>query len=231
MKPDELRRQLLGLQDIKYQKFHGSLLPGVENIIGVRVPLLRKTAADLISCSWQEYLEAALPMTDMYYEETVMQGLLIATAKMSLQQRLDYICRFLPKISNWAVCDIFCASLKEAKKYPDAYWQLVLSACQNKAAYYQRFTAVMLLTYFTDDAHAEKALTLLTHLPSQDYYVRMAAAWAVSIFYIRQPDKTLPLLQNNCLDAFTHNKAIQKICESCRVSPADKAFLRKLKRR
>ena len=45
MKPDELRQKLLAMQDIKYQQFHGSLLPGIENIIGVRVPLLRKTAA------------------------------------------------------------------------------------------------------------------------------------------------------------------------------------------
>ncbi len=231
MKPYELRQQLLSLQDLKYQEFHGSLLPGVDNIIGVRVPLLRKTAAQLISSSWQEYLDEALPAADIYYEETVMQGLVIAQAPMRLQQRLDYIRRFLPKISNWAVCDIFCATLKEAKKHPDTYWQLVLEACRSEAVYTQRFAAVMLLTYFTDDAHVNDALRLLTQLPAQDYYVRMAVAWAVSIFYIRQPLATLPLLEKGCLDSFTHNKSIQKICESRRISSAIKQRLRLLKRR
>lgn len=231
MEPEQLRLQLLAMQDLTYRKFHGSLLPGIENIIGVRVPLLRKTAAVLTAGSWQEYLEAALPTDDLYYEETVVQALVIATAKMPLSQRLDYIRRFLPKINNWAVCDIFCASLKEAKKYPDVYWQLILSCGQSPAAYYQRFAAVMLLTYFTGDDYAARSLALLSRLPAQDYYVRMAVAWAVSIFYIRQPDKTLPLLLDNCLDNFTHNKSIQKICESRRVSTSDKERLRALKRR
>lgn len=231
MKPDELRQKLLAMQDIKYQQFHGSLLPGVENIIGVRVPLLRKTAAVIAAKNWQEYLDEALSLTDIYYEETVMQGLVIALAKIPLSQKLAYITRFLPKINNWAVCDIFCATLKEAKKYPDIYWQLVLDACQSEAAYTQRFAAVMLLTYFTDDSHVQDAVNLLTKLPSQDYYVRMAVAWAVSIFYIQQPQATLPLLQSNTLDTFTHNKAIQKICESRRVSMETKQQLRLLKRR
>ncbi len=231
MNPDELRQKLLAMQDIKYQQFHGSLLPGVENIIGVRVPLLRKTAAVIAAKNWQEYLDEALSLTDIYYEETVMQGLVIALAKIPLSQKLAYITRFLPKINNWAVCDIFCATLKEAKKYPDIYWQLVLDACQSEAAYTQRFAAVMLLTYFTDDSHVQDAVNLLTKLPSQDYYVRMAVAWAVSIFYIQQPQATLPLLQSNTLDTFTHNKAIQKICESRRVSMETKQQLRLLKRR
>lgn len=231
MKPDELRQKLLAMQDIKYQQFHGSLLPGIENIIGVRVPLLRKTAAVIAAESCQEYLDEALPLTDIYYEETVMQGLVIALAKMPLSQRLEYITRFLPKINNWAVCDIFCATLKEAKKYPDRYWQLILDTCQSEAAYTQRFAAVMLLTYFTDDNHVHDALTLLTKLTSQDYYVRMAVAWAVSIFYIQQSQATLPLLQSDTLDTFTHNKAIQKICESRRISAETKQQLRLLKRR
>lgn len=231
MKPDELRQKLLAMQDIKYQQFHGSLLPGIENIIGVRVPLLRKTAAVIAAESWQEYLDEALRLTDIYYEETVMHGLVIALAKMPLSLRLEYITCFLPKINNWAVCDIFCATLKEAKKHPDRYWQLILDACQSEAAYTQRFAAVMLLTYFTDDSHVQDALNLLTKLSSQDYYVRMAVAWAVSIFYIQQPKATLPLLQSNTLDTFTHNKAIQKICESRRVSAETKQQLRLLKRR
>ena len=37
-----LREHLLSLQDTKYQKFHSALCPGIDNIIGIRIPVLRK---------------------------------------------------------------------------------------------------------------------------------------------------------------------------------------------
>lgn len=39
-----LREHLLSLQDTKYQKFHSALCPGIDNIIGIRIPVLRKLA-------------------------------------------------------------------------------------------------------------------------------------------------------------------------------------------
>ena len=58
----------------------------------------------------------------------------------------------------------------------------------------------------------------------------MAVAWAVSICFIKFPEKTQILLKSNKLDNFTHNKSIQKIIESYRVDKEVKNELRKLKR-
>ena len=77
----------------------------------------------------------------------------------------------------------------------------------------------------------EEALKILQAIKHEDYYVKMGVAWAISIFYIKQPQLTLPLLQENNLDNFTHNKAIQKIRESFRVSKEDKEMLNGLKRK
>jgi 3-methyladenine DNA glycosylase AlkD len=77
----------------------------------------------------------------------------------------------------------------------------------------------------------EEALKILQAIKHEDYYVKMGVAWAISIFYIKQPQLTLPLLQENNLDDFTHNKAIQKIRESFRVSKEDKEMLNGLKRK
>ena len=77
----------------------------------------------------------------------------------------------------------------------------------------------------------EEALKILQAMKHEDYYVKMGVAWAISIFYIKQPQLTLPLLQENNLDDFTHNKAIQKIRESFRVSKEDKEMLNGLKRK
>ena len=39
-KKTEIRKRLLDLAEPEYQKFSSSLLPGVENVLGVRLPKL-----------------------------------------------------------------------------------------------------------------------------------------------------------------------------------------------
>ena len=230
MNSEYVLQQLLLLQDIKYQKFQAKLIPGSHNIIGIRAPLLKSLAKELLKNDWQEYLDETISQQDTYHEETILQGLLIATAKIPVEQRLKLIKNYLPKITNWAQCDMFCSTLKEAKKYPVEYWNGVQEACHSVETYTVRFGIVMLLTYYTGDTYAKKSLELLQGICHDDYYVKMAVAWAISIFYIKQPKLTLALIVNNNLDTFTHNKAIQKICESFRVSEQDKVFMKTLRK-
>lgn len=46
----------------------------------------------------------------------------------------------------------------------------------------------------------------------------MALAWGLSVFFVKQRAKTLPLLEQGVFPAAVHNKAIQKCRESYRVS-------------
>ena len=39
----------------------------------------------------------------------------------------------------------------------------------------------------------------------------MGNAWALSVCYVKFPEKTRAFLEKDTLDDFTHNKAIQKI--------------------
>ena len=228
---EKLQAELKALQDLKYQKFHSSLLPGVENIIGVRMPLLRKLAKEVLRGDWRSYLDSSVAEPNTYYEEDIIQALLIGTSKLSWQERHAYIKEFVPKINNWAVCDLFCSTLKEAQYYQEEYWQLIVPYFNSSYAYDLRFASVMLLNHFTGDEFVEEALNLLEAIKHEDYYVKMGVAWAISIFYIKQPQLTLKLLKQNNLDDFTHNKAIQKIRESFRVSKEDKEMLNGLKRK
>ena len=227
---EKLQVELKALQDLQYQKFHSSLLPGVENIIGVRMPLLRKLAKEMLRRNWRSYLDVEISKPNTYYEEDIIQALLIGTSKLSWQERHAYIKEFVPKINNWAVCDLFCSTLKEAQYYQEEYWQLIVPYFNSSNAYDLRFTSVMLLNHFTSDEFAEEALNLLKAIKHEDYYVKMGVAWAISIFYIKQPQLTLKLIKQNNLDDFTHNKAIQKIRESFRVSNEDKEMLNRFKR-
>ncbi len=227
---EKLQAELKALQDLKYQKFHSSLLPGVQNIIGVRMPLLRKLAKEVLRGDWRSYLDSSVAEPNTYYEEDIIQALLIGTSKLSWQERHAYIKAFVPKINNWAVCDLFCSTLKEAQYYQEEYWQLIVPYFNSSNSYDLRFASVMLLNHFTGDEFVEEALNLLEAIKHEDYYVKMGIAWAISIFYIKQPQLALKLIKQNNLDDFTHNKAIQKIRESFRVSNEDKEMLNRFKR-
>ncbi len=64
-----------------------------------------------------------------------------------------------------------------------------------------------------------------------EYYINMARAWYYSFALIKQPEATLPLFETRpiALDAWTHNKSLQKARESSRITPERKAYLQSLK--
>ncbi|MCS2763501.1 hypothetical protein NXV13_25525 [Bacteroides ovatus] len=45
---ENIRKELQTLADSKYQEFHSSLLPGANNILGVRIPQLRTMLKKLL---------------------------------------------------------------------------------------------------------------------------------------------------------------------------------------
>lgn len=224
---DNIREQLFAKQDLKYKEFHSSLCPNVDKIIGVRVPELRKMAKEIATQDYAQFLEQA---KDEYYEELVLQGLVIGYAKISIEDTFKYLKRFVPKINSWAVCDTTCSNLKITKKHMQEMWEFLEKYINSKNEYEIRFALVMYLNYFLTDEYIDEILQKIDKITSPKYYVQMAIAWLVSFAYIKQKEKTEKYLLQNNLDEFTQNKAIQKICESYRVSNEDKEKMRKLKR-
>lgn len=223
----EIRNKLFSLADEEYQKFHSSLCPGMNNIIGIRVPVLRNVAKEIAKEDWKNYLRTA---KSDYYEEIMLQGMVIGLAKMNLAERLDYIKSFVPKIDNWAVCDVTCAGLKFTKKHMSEVWEFLKPYINSNKEFEIRFGVVMLLDFYITEEYIKQVLEILNSIHHDGYYVKMAVAWAISVCYIKFPKETMVLLQNNKLDIFTYNKALQKIIESYRVANEDKEIIRKMKR-
>jgi 3-methyladenine DNA glycosylase AlkD len=42
-----------------------------------------------------------------YYEEVMLQGMVVGYLKTDIEELLNYVTDFVPKINNWAVCDSF----------------------------------------------------------------------------------------------------------------------------
>lgn len=224
----EITDKLMSLADPQYQKFHTSLCPGTNNMIGVRVPTLRGIAKEIVKENWIGYLQNA---KDEYYEEVMLQGMVIGLAKMELEKRLAYIKEFVPKINNWAVCDVTCAGFRFAKKHLEEVWEFLKPYLNSNQEFEIRFGVVMLLDYYIIQDYITKVLEILNQIRHDGYYVKMAVAWAISICYIKFPKETLALLQNNNLDTFTYNKALQKIIESNRITKEEKEKVRDMKRK
>ncbi|MDR0965355.1 MAG: DNA alkylation repair protein [Myxococcales bacterium] len=226
----ELESQLKTLSDPTYQKFSASLIPGVRNLLGIRLPALRNLARALVKENGAD--AAADILTDTTFEELMLQGILIGQLDLDvpIEERLCRIATFVPKIDNWSVCDSFCCGLRWRAREADRVFDFLRPYLAHEHAFFVRFGVVMLLAHFIDEAHIGETLERLSAVAHESYYVKMAVAWAVSVCFVKYPDLTLPLLLDGALDDVTHKKAIQKIIESRRVDAASKARLRTLKR-
>lgn len=227
---EELKKELLRLAEPGYQQFNSRLIPNIDpdTILGVRLPALRKIAARLAKGDWRAYLEAAV---DASFEEIMLQGMVIGCAKMDFPELLMRVEQFLPKIDNWAVCDCFCSGLKLVNEHREEMWPFIGQCLADDRAYVIRFGAVMLMDYYMEETKVEAALRLLDAVSHEDYYVKMAVAWTLSIYYVHFPERVMPYLLDNRLDDFTYNKALQKITESRRISKEEKARIRGMKRK
>lgn len=224
---DRIKQELVTLAEADYQIFAKKLLPGTKNILGVRLPNLRKIAKQIAKQDWRTYLATASNET---FEEIMLQGMVIGYIKTTIDEILFYAAEFIPKIDNWSVCDSFCSGLKITKKYPKQVWNFIINYLKETKPYFLRFGIVMLIDYYIDLVHIEDCFFLLDKIQSEHYYVNMAIAWAVSVCYIRFPEKTISYLKNNNLSDWTYHKAIQKVKESYLVTEERKALICQIKR-
>ena len=223
-----IKEDLFKLQDKKYQEFHSKLCPGTDNIIGIRIPVLREYAKKLLKEN--DFKTLINYIDDEYYEEIMLQGMLIGLAKSNFNEIKPYIENFIPKIDNWAICDTFCAGLKITKKYKREMWNLINTYITSDEEFFIRFAFVMFLDYYIEEEYIKENFKIFNNIKSDKYYVQMAVAWAISICFAKYFDKTIKYMKTANLDDFTYNKAIQKAIESYRITKEEKDILRKMKR-
>ena len=223
-----IKEDLFKLQDKKYQEFHSKLCPGTDNIIGIRIPVLREYAKKLLKEN--DFKTLINYIDDEYYEEIMLQGMLIGLAKSDFNEIKPYIENFIPKIDNWAICDTFCAGLKITKKYKREMWNLINTYITSDEEFFIRFAVVMILDYYIEEEYIKENFKIFNNIKSDKYYVQMAVAWAISICFAKYFDKTIKYMKTANLDDFTYNKAIQKAIESYSITKEEKDILRKMKR-
>ncbi len=235
-----IRNELYKNMDVEYGKYTASLSPNAGNIIGVRIPVLRKMAKEIASVNWKEYLDGALDDT---FEEVMLQGLVLGYATGITHDIFFYLDAFIPKIDDWAICDTLCNTFITAEKYPEETWAFLMKYMDENGVingvpanlrnreFELRFVAVMMLNHFLNDEYIDRVLYALNLMKNDGYYMKMGVAWALAEAYVKYPEKTMKLLKDNDLDDFTFNKSIQKMQESFRISAEEKKILKAMKRK
>ena len=228
---EKIKEELIRLSEPEYQKFSSRLLPGTYNILGVRLPVLRKLARQLARADWRSYMAAA---EEEYFEEVMLQGMVLGYVSLkegqTLEELLQYIREFIPKINNWSVCDSFCNGLKFVKEYKEKVWIFLQQYVQSEKEYEVRFAVVMALNYYIEEDYLQQLFEMFNGIKQEGYYAKMAVAWAISMCFTAYPHETMKYLECNQLDKETYLKTLQKICESSKVAKETKQVIREMKK-
>jgi 3-methyladenine DNA glycosylase AlkD len=223
---EPILRQLFALQDEAYRLFQTKLMPTVppEQVIGVRIPALRKLAKELWGTPEAQQFMENLP--HKYYEENNLHGLFIQRMG-DYDQVIQALNRFLPFVDNWATCDLLRSKVV-GKHLPEFLFH-IRRWIASEETYTVRFGIEMLMTWYLDRAFQPEYLDWVAAVPGEDYYIRMMVAWFFATALAKQPKATLPILEEKRLPAWTHNKAIQKAIESRQIPTEQKNYLKTLK--
>ena len=215
-------KYLISLQDKKYREFHSSLvLNSKYEMIGIRLPVMRDIAKKISKSNIEEFLKYS---KDNYYEEIMIQGLVISYIKDE-EKFYKYFKEYINKVDNWALCDSFCASIKIVRKYEEKYFKEAIKLALNKEEFISRVGLIIILDHFITLNNLNTIFDTLNEIKSDKFYINMAEAWLLCEMYIKYPENTRKFLKENNLNKFTQNKAISKIHDSYRVSEEEKKLL------
>ncbi len=223
-----IREKLFALQDIEYRDFQAKLIPTVDGsrMIGVRTPDLRKLAKARKGSAEAEAFLATLPHA--YFDEDQLHAFLISEEK-DFGKCLQKTEAFLPYIDNWATCDQLSPGV--FRKHTEELLPFIRKWITSEKTYTIRFGIGMLMQHYLDAYFDPVYPEMIAKIRSSEYYVNMMTAWYFATALAKQYDAVISYIEKECLDVWTHNKAIQKCVESRRISPEQKEYLKTLKRK
>lgn len=224
----ELRCALEQMAEPKYKEFNQKIVKGKMDMLGVRMPVLRKIAKEIVKGNYMEFIRTCIPM---YYEELLLLGTVIGTSNMEYDSFKVEMNDFVKRLESWAACDTFCSSIKnQVKQNKEAFWNDMTLYLHSKNVWVVRVALVIMLQYYLEEDYIKKVFKRCENIQSKFYYVNVAQAWLIAEAYIKCKEQTKLYLNKCTLDKWTFNKAIQKICESNRVTAEEKEELKKLKK-
>lgn len=222
-----IRTRLFAMADQQYRDFHSKLMPtvGKTTVLGVRTPLLRRYAKQLVNDFPDLCNEFLTNLPHPYYEENNLHAFIIEQQK-DFDKCICMLDSFLPYVNNWATCD--CMNPKVLGKNKQLLWDIIPHWLCSDKTYTVRFGIKMLMTHFLCDEYCDASMEKVCGIRSDEYYINMMISWFFATALALQYDKAKKYLESRRLSEWCHNKAIQKARESFRVCDEHKIYLKTL---
>ena len=230
---ESVRKELISYSEESIAELSAKLNPTSDAnlMIGIRIGNLRKIAKQIVKNDWQKYLEESKKVSNRYFEEIILEGLVIGYAKTELDEKLKLIEGYIPNITSWAINDTFCPTIKIKKDELEIMWNFIQKYLVSEKEFEVRFAVIMMLDNFIIDDYVDKVIKKLDKVNNEGYYAKMAVAWTMAEIGIKYNEKAMAYLKgDNNLDDFTYNKTLQKMRESFRIPKEQKEELKKMKR-
>lgn len=227
MKYTELMTELMRYTDDGYREFSMRGVPSERPFLGVRIPQLRKIVAKIPADDLPELLKHE----PVAIEEVMVRGMIVA--RFPYEEMLKLFDAQLAYIDDWCTCDTFCTGLKPVIRpcLGDFWERKVEILTRSQEEFEARVGLVLIIGSYVKYEYLQMVFEKITALAMrEEYYVKMAVAWLITECFIKFPRETLAFLDNCEILDWTYNKAIAKICESCRVEKEIKAYLKTLRR-
>lgn len=232
----DIRDHLMTLSESEYKEFSAALIPGVNNMLGIRLPELRKLAKQIAKSDWKE----AACEEDIYFEEKMLRGMILNYVKADYEEILPYITAFIPLVDNWSVCDSVFMGMTILQKDREQTWNYIQPYFYSGKEFEVRVALIIMMQHLLKcDAEGKKIsrlkmvdmqavdndteepgmfisriLEALNREFTEGYYASMAAAWLLAECFCVYPYHTMEFMKENALDKVTFHKGIQKIMES-----------------
>ena len=219
---DDLKK----LGEVSYKEFSEKITFTKYEMLGIRLPKLRKIAKEISKGDYQAFLKVS---KNNYYEEVMIKLLVFANIK-DLHALMVYFDDSLNLIDNWALCDTFCNSLKIVNKNKAYFLNKIANLIHSTKTYHIRVGLILLLCFYVEEQYLDQIYQYLDDITSDEYYVNMAEAWLICEIFIKYENSCLNYLKHNKLNKFTINKSISKIRDSYRVSEYMKDYILRFKK-
>lgn len=140
---------------------------------GVKIPVLRKIAKEIGDCSF--------PIK--YHEDVILRALQIGGWKKPFREKAEALEELFPYMSAWDHSDTAGSSMQIGKGEKEEALAYFLALLRDERVFVKR-TAIAFLISKRKRYDRKVLLDAIIDADSDDYYISMAVAWALSAFFI-----------------------------------------------
>ncbi len=143
----DIRDKLIAMADEKYRDFSKSLIPDSKPLLGVRLPVLRSMAKEIVKAGdWESTFGE-----NKYFEEVMLEAMVAGygcSRENNLEKAKLMLDRLVPQVDNWSVCDSLCVSYTICEKYPEEMYQHLEKYIYSDKEFEVRVGLIMLLDHY-----------------------------------------------------------------------------------